>query len=103
MTGKTHAICTAAKAIDATVICATERRAAQVRRLYGVKAITMHGQDRQRVGSGGSFVWDYFAADLAWDELNDKIESIRKKYKNQRDENVRLRRQLKEARNGEKG
>ena len=90
MAGKTHAICMAAKAIDATVICVDEKHAARIRKEYGVKAISMHVQERARAGSGGSFIWDHFAADMAWDELSAKLEAIRKKHRNLKDRNTRL-------------
>ena len=81
--GKTTAICKAAKEIDATVITHSEQEAQRLRETYGVKAISVTVQETFRTGRHDEpFIWDAFAADSyidhLWDLIADKNKLIRR-------------------------
>lgn len=60
--GRTTAICQAAKALDATVVCADQSQAEYVRKTHGVKAVSV---DRKTAwqGSIGPFLFDHHAVE----------------------------------------
>ncbi|MDT8902206.1 hypothetical protein [Anaeroselena agilis] len=60
-TGKTTAICEAARKIGASVICGTESQARMIRQKYGVDAIPIRIAANCTRGSGRTVLYDHFA------------------------------------------
>jgi hypothetical protein len=62
-TGRTTAICSAARVIGATVVCASRASAEQIGRQHGVKTVTCESRATIQ-GTRGPYLFDHYAMEV---------------------------------------
>lgn len=79
-TGRTTAICKAAKDIDGTVVAASARHARMIAMEHDVKTISMNQSD-QMIGMDTPFLWDHFTVECMMAKHEAAIHDKNKKIK----------------------